>query len=97
MKPCDDLKGLLKAQCIVKHNPGKGNKKDRLEKKIDEKVKLLSADCADKEGNAKVACMRRNEKKAVKAVIKKAVKHEIKRTIRGKKLEASSSSESSED
>ncbi len=96
-KPCDELKGLLKAQCIVKHNPGRGNKKDRQERMNDGKALRLSSDCQDKEGAEKVQCIRTHGKKGIKTMIKKAVKREIMRTVRGKKVEDSSSSESSED
>lgn len=99
--PCDELKGLLKAQCIVKHNPGKGNKKDRVQRKNDDKVIRLSGDCAALEGMEKVKCLRTHGKAGIKHEIKKAVKKAIMRTIRGKDVEESSdsseSSESSED
>lgn len=92
MRPCDELKGLLKAQCIVKHNPGKKIKKDRVERQNDDKVLNRSAKCEGKEGKEKVECLRKH---GMKSLIKKAVKEEIKRTIRGKVRDGRSSSESS--
>lgn len=98
MRPCVELKGLLKAQCIVKHNPGKKNKKDRVERQNDDKVLNRAAKCEGKEGKEKVECLRKH---GMKSLIKKAVKNEIKRTIRGKIRDgrslSESSSESSED
>lgn len=89
MKPCNDLTGLKKAQCIVKHNPSKGKKKDRVQRMNDDKVLNRSAKCGQEEGSSKVQCLRKH---GVKTMIQKAVKKEIKRTLRGKKIEASSSS-----
>lgn len=91
-RPCQALNGLLKAQCIVKHNPGKGNKKDRLHRKAESTGLRLNSDCAASEGAEKVKCLRTHGKKGIKTFVRKAVKREMMRTVRGKKVEASSSS-----
>ncbi len=92
-RPCDDLKGLRKAQCIVKHNPGKGNKKDRVERRTDDKALRLVSECKEKTGAEKIACVRRIGK-GIKKEVRKAIKQRVQRTIRGKKVEASTSSAS---
>ena len=94
MRPCIELTGLRKAQCIVKHNPGRGNKKDRVQRRTDDKALRLSANCKDKEGMERVKCIRTHGKKGIKTMVRKAVRHEMKRTIRGKLVESSSSSTS---
>ncbi len=96
MKACDDLKGLLKAQCIVKHNPGKGNKKDRVQRRNDDKSLRINAECASMEGKDRLKCLRQNGKRGIKAFIMKKSKFDQEHTIRGQKVKASSS-ESSED
>lgn len=93
MKPCDDLKGLIKAQCMAKARIVKKQKKDGVQRRNDDKVLNRSAKCADEEGSEKVQCFRKH---GIKSMIKKAVRKEVKRTIRGK-LQGASSSESSED
>ena len=98
MVPCKDLTGLKKAQCIVKHNPGKGNKKkDRVERRNDDKVLRLSADCQDKEGSEKAECIRKHGKHGIKNEIRPPLKRVLKRTIRGKMQEIRTSSASSQD
>lgn len=96
-KPCDDLKGLTKAQCIVKHNPGKGNKKDRMQRRTEDKALRINADCASMEGAERLKCVRQNGKRGIKSFIMKKSKYDQEHTIRGVKVKASSSSESSED
>lgn len=87
MRPCDNLTGLKKAQCIVKHNPGKGHKKDRVERRTDDKALRITTDCKDKEGSDLVKCVRMNGKKGIKTVRQNL--KSIIRTIRGKTLERS--------
>ncbi len=90
-RPCENLTGLLKAQCIVKNNPGRGAKKDRVERRNDNKVLRLTSECKDKEGQEQIKCMRQ---KRIKHEVRPAVKRVIKRTIRGKTVESSTSSAS---
>lgn len=95
MRPCLELKGLTKAQCIVKHNPGKGNKKDRIERRNDAKIVRLKSDCADKDGMQKVKCLRTSGRKGLKTLIRKVNnKLDKVRTVRGKVVESSTSSAS---
>lgn len=69
----------------MKHNPGKGNKKDRIQRKNDGKALRLSSDCSDKEGAEKVKCIRMQGKKGIKKLIRKVDnKHDLIRTLRGK-------------
>lgn len=94
MRPCIELTGLRKAQCIVKHNPSKSTKKDRTERRNDARVVRLKSDCADKEGMQKVKCLRTSGKKGLKTLIRKVNnKMDKMRTIRGKMFERSESSE----
>ncbi len=97
MKPCLALTGLLKAQCIAKHNPGKGNKKDRVTRRGLVRAVQIASDCADKEGQEKIECIRQNGRRGIKHLVRKAAKTDLLRTIRGKLQSSSSSSASSED
>ena len=76
----------------MKHNPGKKMKKDRVQRMNDDKILNRTAKCEDKEGSEKVDCLRKH---GLKSLIMKAVKEEMKRTIRGKLRDGDSSSESS--
>ena len=79
----------------MKHNPGKGNKKDRIQRRNDAKVIRLGSDCADKEGMQKVKCLRTSGKKGLKTLIRKVNnKLDKVRTLRGKIVESSTSSAS---
>lgn len=78
----------------MKHNPGKKIKKDRVQRMNDDKILNRTGKCEDKEGDEKVNCLRKH---GLKSLIKKAVKEELKHTIRGKIRDGGSSSESSED
>lgn len=59
----------------------------------DDKALRLSSDCKEKEGAEKVQCIRTHGKKGIKTFIKKTMKHHMMRTVRGKKVEESESSE----
>ncbi len=86
-KPCENLTGLLKAQCIVKHNPGAKRKKDRMERRSDDKALNRTSRCMAFEGKEKIACIRKlNAKTARKPA------SNIRRTIRGKVIEMSTES-----
>ena len=95
MKPCLELKGLLKAQCIVTNNPGKGNKKDRVMRNAEDKALRLSGDCEDKEGSEKVECIRKNGRRGIKHLTRTSANKEgLRRTIRGRLQEWFDSSSS---
>ncbi len=89
-RPCDDLKGLRKAQCIAKHRPKKHADNDRVKRQNNRAVLDLLVRCKELEGAERIRCMRLHGK-AVKKVVRKA----IIRTVRGKPVETSS--EGSED
>jgi hypothetical protein len=60
-----------------------------------EKALHLNSECSALEGIAKVKCLRTNGKKGIKTLIQKKSKFDREHTIRGVRVE-SSSSESSE-
>lgn len=93
MKPCLELTGLKKAQCITKHNPGKkAPKKDRILRRTEDKALRLNTDCSQKQDMARVKCLRTSGKKGIKTLIRKVDnKRDLIRTIRGKKIETPTS------
>lgn len=92
-RPCDDLTGLRKAQCLRKQNASRTAKKDRVQRRTEDRALRIISKCRVKTGAQKVACMKRIGK-GIKKEVRRAIKTEVKRTVRGKRIEASTSSAS---
>jgi hypothetical protein len=91
VKGCDDLKGLRRAQCQAKLRIEKKMRKNRVQRRAEDKAIRINTDCAAKDGMERLKCLRTNGKRGIKSFIQKKSKFDRPHTIRGKKIEASSS------
>lgn len=96
-KLCDDMTGLKRAQCLAKTRIEKKQSKDRVQRRNDDKVLRINGDCASMTGAERLKCLRQNGKRGIKSFIMKKSKFDQEHTIRGVKVEDSSSSESDEE
>lgn len=96
-KLCDDMTGLARAQCQAKVRIEKKQAKDRVQRRNDDKVLRINGDCATMTGADRLKCLRQNGKRGIKSFIMKKSKFDQEHTIRGVKVEDSSSSESDEE
>jgi coenzyme F420-reducing hydrogenase delta subunit len=96
-KLCDDMTGLKRAQCQAKARIEKKQAKDRVQRRTEDKALRINGDCSSLEGAERLKCVRKNGKRGIKSFIMKKSKFDQEHTIRGEKVEDSSSSESDEE
>jgi hypothetical protein len=95
-KLCDDMTGLKRAQCQAKARIEKKQSKDRVQRRNDDKVLRINGECSSMTGAERLKCLRQNGKRGIKSFIMKKSKFDQEHTIRGVKVDDSSSSESDE-